>query len=72
MLLAAKDNLFPCWPEPQLLQVLRVFLWKPILIRINAPSDGPNMWPLQKMQSLLSVLKEIDLTIKKFGLAEAL
>lgn len=33
----------------------------------NAPSDGPNMWPLQKMQALLECLKEIDLTSKRFA-----
>lgn len=33
----------------------------------NAPSDGPNMWPLNKMRTLLEVLKEIDLTVKKWG-----
>ena len=31
----------------------------------NAPSDGPNMWPLKKMESLLSVLKEIDAKVKE-------
>ena len=34
----------------------------------KAPSDGPNMWPLHKMHSLLSALKEIDLVVKKIGL----
>lgn len=37
----------------------------------QAPSDGPNMWPLQKMRDLLTVLKELDLTVKKSGLIEA-
>lgn len=32
----------------------------------NAPSDGPNMWPLQKMHQLLSILKELDLVVKKY------
>jgi len=36
----------------------------------KAPSDGPNMWPLQKMQDLLSTLKELDSTLKKCNLAE--
>lgn len=36
----------------------------------QAPSDGPNMWPLQKMHALLSTLKEIDMTIKKLRLIE--
>lgn len=31
----------------------------------NAPSDGPNMWPLDKMRDLLSVLKAIDEVAKK-------
>jgi 2-dehydro-3-deoxyphosphooctonate aldolase (KDO 8-P synthase) len=30
----------------------------------NAMSDGPNAWPLQKMESLLAVLKQIDTTVK--------
>lgn len=36
----------------------------------NAPSDGPNMWPIQKMKELLAVLKELDLAVKKPGLLE--
>ncbi len=34
----------------------------------QAPSDGPNMWPLAKLRDLLMTLKEIDQTVKKFGL----
>jgi 2-dehydro-3-deoxyphosphooctonate aldolase (KDO 8-P synthase) len=30
----------------------------------NAPSDGPNMWPIQKIRELLIVLKEIDQAVK--------
>lgn len=30
----------------------------------NALSDGPNAWPLQKMESLINVLMQIDATIK--------
>lgn len=30
----------------------------------KAPSDGPNMWPLQKMKELLSTLKELDEVVK--------
>jgi 2-dehydro-3-deoxyphosphooctonate aldolase (KDO 8-P synthase) len=30
----------------------------------HAPSDGPNMWPIQKMEELLVVLKEIDNIVK--------
>lgn len=37
----------------------------------NAPSDGPNMWPLDKLEELLICLKEIDQTVKKQGLIEA-
>lgn len=37
-----------------------------------APSDGPNMWPIQKMRALLTMLKELDLTVKKLGLLENL
>ena len=36
----------------------------------EAPSDGPNMWPLAKMQELLGTLKELDLIVKKSGLIE--
>lgn len=37
----------------------------------QAPSDGPNMWPLGKMRDLLQVLKEIDIAVKKYPWAEA-
>jgi 2-dehydro-3-deoxyphosphooctonate aldolase (KDO 8-P synthase) len=37
----------------------------------SAPSDGPNMWPLQKMRALLTVIKEIDRGIKEFELLES-
>jgi 2-dehydro-3-deoxyphosphooctonate aldolase (KDO 8-P synthase) len=36
----------------------------------RAPSDGPNMWPLHKMRELLTVLKEIDIAVKRLGFAE--
>ena len=36
----------------------------------NAPSDGPNMWPLNKMRELLTMLKELDLVVKRLGLIE--
>lgn len=36
----------------------------------HAPSDGPNMWPLGKLESLLVCLQELDRTVKKFGFAE--
>ncbi len=31
----------------------------------KALSDGPNSWPLHKMESLLSMLKEVDTLVKK-------
>lgn len=37
----------------------------------EALSDGPNAWPLGKMEELLIVLKEIDSAVKKFDFAEA-
>ena len=36
----------------------------------HALSDGPNAWPLQQMQSLLTALKQIDTVIKAQGLPE--
>jgi len=36
----------------------------------EALSDGPNAWPLPKMQELLTVLKEIDTTVKRQPFAE--
>jgi 2-dehydro-3-deoxyphosphooctonate aldolase (KDO 8-P synthase) len=33
----------------------------------KALSDGPNAWPLDKMESLLTVLKELDQIVKKGG-----
>jgi 2-dehydro-3-deoxyphosphooctonate aldolase (KDO 8-P synthase) len=36
----------------------------------KALSDGPNAWPLQHMEALLTTLKEIDLLVKKHGFAE--
>lgn len=36
----------------------------------KAPSDGPNMWPLDKMHALLTMLKEIDHTVKQFPFIE--
>jgi 2-dehydro-3-deoxyphosphooctonate aldolase (KDO 8-P synthase) len=37
----------------------------------NAPSDGPNMWPIDKLESLLSCLQELDTVVKRQGFAEA-
>ena len=34
----------------------------------SAPSDGPNMWPLSKIENLLLCLKELDSTVKRFEL----
>ncbi|OGT37104.1 MAG: 3-deoxy-8-phosphooctulonate synthase [Gammaproteobacteria bacterium RIFCSPHIGHO2_12_FULL_37_14] len=31
----------------------------------QAPSDGPNMWPLQQMRELLMTLKELDAVVKR-------
>ena len=36
----------------------------------KAMSDGPNAWPLQQMESLLAVLKNIDETVKSSELHE--
>lgn len=36
----------------------------------QAKSDGPNAWPLALMQSLLTVLKELDATVKRHPLHE--
>ena len=36
----------------------------------KAKSDGPNAWPLDMMKELLTVLKEIDNTVKKHPLHE--
>ncbi|HVE44979.1 MAG TPA: 3-deoxy-8-phosphooctulonate synthase [Gammaproteobacteria bacterium] len=36
----------------------------------QAPSDGPNMWPLAKMKSLLTVLKTLDQAVKAGGFIE--
>ena len=37
----------------------------------NAKSDGPNAWPLDRMESMLSTLKAIDQTVKERGFEEA-
>jgi 2-dehydro-3-deoxyphosphooctonate aldolase (KDO 8-P synthase) len=36
----------------------------------RAPSDGPNMWPLAKIEELLVCLKELDQAVKKLGFTE--
>lgn len=36
----------------------------------KAPSDGPNMWPLGKLEQLLIALKELDHITKKHGFIE--
>lgn len=38
----------------------------------NAPSDGPNMWPINKLEELLLCLKELDDVVKRQGFIEAL
>ncbi|MEK7796647.1 MAG: 3-deoxy-8-phosphooctulonate synthase, partial [Pseudomonadota bacterium] len=35
----------------------------------RALSDGPNAWPLARMQNLLATLKELDTTVKRHGFA---
>jgi 2-dehydro-3-deoxyphosphooctonate aldolase (KDO 8-P synthase) len=37
----------------------------------HALSDGPNAWPLQRMEELLSLLKELDATVKSRPFAES-
>ena len=37
----------------------------------NALSDGPNAWPLDRMESLLTTLKAIDETVKARGFEES-
>jgi 2-dehydro-3-deoxyphosphooctonate aldolase (KDO 8-P synthase) len=37
----------------------------------KALSDGPNAWPLGKMESLLGTLKELDGAVKRAGFLEA-
>ena len=36
----------------------------------NAMSDGPNSWPLDKMEALLQTLVELDQTAKRSGFIE--
>jgi 2-dehydro-3-deoxyphosphooctonate aldolase (KDO 8-P synthase) len=38
----------------------------------KALSDGPNAWPLDRMQSLLATLKELDIAVKKQPFEESL
>src|SRR5436190_2108867 len=37
----------------------------------NAKSDGPNAWPLDRMESLLTTLVELDRLVKRRGFEEA-
>ena len=37
----------------------------------NAKSDGPNAWPLDRMESLLTTLVELDRLVKQRGFEEA-
>ena len=37
----------------------------------NAKSDGPNAWPLDRMESLLETLVTIDRAVKERGFEEA-
>ena len=36
----------------------------------NAKSDGPNAWPLDRMESLLATLVELDRLVKQRGFEE--
>jgi 2-dehydro-3-deoxyphosphooctonate aldolase (KDO 8-P synthase) len=36
----------------------------------NAKSDGPNAWPLNRMESLLTTLLAVDRAVKERGLEE--
>lgn len=36
----------------------------------HAPSDGPNMWPLHKLEELLVCLQKVDQIIKQIGFVE--
>ena len=36
----------------------------------RALSDGPNAWPLDRLESLLETLKELDMSVKSRGFAE--
>ena len=38
---------------------------------VNALSDGPNAWPLHKIQDLLALLVELDALVKKAGFIES-
>jgi 2-dehydro-3-deoxyphosphooctonate aldolase (KDO 8-P synthase) len=37
---------------------------------MNAKSDGPNMWPLHRLEPVLAVLKALDDTVKQHGFIE--
>ena len=37
----------------------------------KAKSDGPNAWPLDRMESLLTTLVELDRLVKARGFEEA-
>jgi 2-dehydro-3-deoxyphosphooctonate aldolase (KDO 8-P synthase) len=37
---------------------------------VNAKSDGPNMWPLGRLQPLLASLRDLDLLVKQTGFIE--
>lgn len=36
----------------------------------NAPSDGPNMWPLHRLRELLIVLQQLDVAVKQTKMLE--
>lgn len=37
---------------------------------VNAKSDGPNAWPLDRMETLLTTLVELDVLVKERGFDE--
>ena len=45
--------------------------WRLTPIPANAKSDGPNAWPLDRMESLLTTLVELDRIVKERGFEEA-
>ena len=60
-----KENLLNIYQELLLLLELLVSLLETHQDPDNAPSDGPNMVPLDKLDSLIKQIVEIDNLIKK-------
>ena len=40
-------------------------------VRFDTPADGPNAWPLNRMESLLTTLVELDRVVKARGFEES-